>query len=384
MPTRQLYNIRIPSDAQTQASVQGLGHELESLSGLDADAPIIEALGIQGGENSINATYSNERAPVTAQELEELLSASGFEHIPYYTPSDPGGAGDGYIAVEDGSVEAASVHDTRVQSVSGTFTRSGDRGNDRRSLTVEPAEVNRNDFGNQTEALVAIPSAAEKRTWYARENQEREAVVVESTVEAAGGSLDLVDASSVSLSASHELVHDVAYDEEWRTDITLWDTYGYSAPDDPDAGYMPAWGKVYRTGHEYSGVPVVDTGRLRLSLDEANGLSVEEYDPGTDSWSSTSLPTSDWELFDVDVTGISPVKAAAQCVFRNPTTTPSGEYALNLVARRGRSVVHWLTPDSVSDPVPDGLVDYLDPVADPAMLRPNNSLGLIAREEVRR
>jgi len=384
MPTRQLYNLRIPSDGQSDSGLAGLGHDIESLSGLDSDQPVVEALGISSGENSINATYSNPRAPVTSSEMEELLSASGFEHIPYYMPANPGQSGDGYIAVEDGSVQTASAHDTRVQSVSATFTRSGTRGDHRRQLKTNVSEVHRNEYGNEKTALVAIPATAGKRTWFKRKTRDREAVAVESTVEAEGGQLDLVDASAVSMSPRYQLIYDVGYDEEWRTDITLWDDMGYASKDDAGVSYAPAWMKVYRTGHEFEGVPVVDTGRLRLYLDEANGLSVEEYDSGTDSWSSTSLPTSDWELFDVDVTGISPVKVGAQCVFRNPTTTPSGEYALNLVARRGRSVVHWLTPDSVSDPVPDGLQDYLDPVADPAVLRPNNSLGLIAREEVRR
>lgn len=386
MTRKKLYNIDIPSDSQTNATLQGLGHEIESLSGLDTDVPAVETLGTQSGDQSIDASFANQRARVTAAELEELLSANGFDKLPYYTPESPGRQGDGYIAVEGGSVETASVHEDRVQVVSATFTRSGGRGDSRRTLSVNPAEIpdadERNDFGNVDECLVAIPTTAGKRTWFNTETKAREPVVVESSVEAEGGQLDLVDAYAVGLPGKMELVHDAGYDEH-RVGVILWDDREYDDRDGLDGGDL-AWQRCYKTSHEFSGSPVVDTGRLRLSLDTTGGLTAETFDSSTASWTATSLGASDWTLHDVDVTTISPVKVEAQVVFRDPSQSPPGEFALNLIARRGREVAHWLVPASVSEPTPQGLRDRLDPVADEAIVRGQESLGLIDRSEVRR
>jgi hypothetical protein len=379
MPTRQLYNITIPADSQTDAGLQGLGHQIESLAGEQTDAPIIETLGVQSGDQSITASFANQRAQVTAAELEELLSASGFDTLPYYTPSDPGRQGDGWISVEDGSVERASVHEDRVQSISGTFTRSGGRGNYRRSLEVSPQPVPRNDYGNETSALVAIPSAAEKRTWYNRETSAREPVAVVETVTCEGGhDVDLIDAQGVDLSKP-ELVYDAGYSEH-RVDVVLWDTRGFSARNDPEDGELQ-WARCYTTRHEYSGAPVIDTGRLRLRLDEQAGISAETYNPTQDTWNPVGLPDSDWSLRDTDITRVSPVRITAQLEFQHPS---EGAFALNALARRGRETVQFVVPESITAATPAGLRELLDGIAGESVRRPQASLGLISREEVRR
>lgn len=381
MPDKNLYNIRIPSDSQVDAGLDGLGQEIESLSGLDADVPVVELLGVQSGDQSIQASYANQRAQVTAAELEELMSANGFDKLPYYTPSEPGRQGDGYIAIGDGSVETASVHEDRVQVVSGTFTRSGGRASDRRRLRCRPQEVHRNDYGNVKEALVAIPGSARKRTWYQRATQAREPVMVAESVDVEGGQVDLVDAYTVGLSAPFDLVYDQEYAAGHRVDIVLWDTRGYEDRNGLSDGDL-AWQRCYKTSHEYSGAPVVDTGRLRLWLDDVDGLTAESWDAASSAWTQLSLPSSDWQLRDRTITTISPVKIQAQVEFEN---TATGElFALDMVARRGREVVHWLVPSSVDDVTPTGLQSLLDPIADPAVVRGQESLGLIDRGEIRR
>lgn len=376
MPTKQLYNVRIPQDAQTDAGLQGLGHELESLSGPGTDEAIVEALGVQSGEHTISASFAHKHAAKVAAELEELLQAGGYDYIPYYNPETGEGK---YIGVEDGSVQTASVHEDRVQVVEASFTPKGTLGSHRRRIRVRPQTVHRNDFGNDTSALVAIPSAAEKRTWYNRETQSREPVSIVETVSGELGDVDLLDARAVDFANPYELVYKVPYDEEYRVGVVLWDTRGHASRDDLEGDVQ--WWKAYQASHEYSGVPVVDTGRLRLYLDEQAGLSAETYDSSQDTWNQVGLPDSEWSLRDVDITTVSPLRVEAQLEFSHPE---EGLFALNAVAGRGRDSVQLLVPESVEAATPQGLRDRLDEVAAPEAVRAHGSLGLITREEVRR
>ncbi|QRY26355.1 hypothetical protein [Halobacterium sp. BOL4-2] len=313
---------------------------------------------------------------MTATELKELMAANGFDHLPYYQPGTDDASGDGYIAIEEGSVEAASVHDTRVQVVSGKFTRSGTRQSHRRSLHVQPQRVHRNDYGNATGALVSIPSAASKRTWYKRETQERAPVSATETIACEGGDVDLVDAATVDLPAPYELVYDIPYDEEPKHNIILWDDRSVESRHDGDL----AWARAYRTSHEFCGVPIIDTGNIRIHLDETTGITVDQYTDTT--WTTLDLPPTDWHLHDVDITTISPIRIEAHLTFTH--TNSDDSYTLRMLARRGRATTQFTVPSSVSTPTPSGLRDSLAPIADPSVRRPTSHLGLIARKEVRR
>lgn len=386
MSDTYLYRQAIPEQAQTRNTNQ-VRRELSKLAGLEGTATV-EGLGVDPGDYILEGEYRGKYAALMVQELEELFSAGKYDTVPYYA-QDGSLREAGYYALANVDTSPSDPRRDSVQEFDGGLTKEGTRQSHRRRLTVNPLEIpgsgQRNDFGNAEECLVAIPSDADKRTWFETESKAREPVAVAETVQVEGvdGSLDvdLVDAYAVGLPAKFELVYDVDYDLDGQADVVLWDDHDRAKID--DAG-VNSWQWVFDTDHEYRGVPVVDTGRLRLYLDTLGGLAAETWDASTTSWTSVSLPMSDWTLHDVDVTTISPVKVEAQVVFRDPTQSPAGEFALNLIARRGRGVAHWLVPASVSDPTPPGLVDKLDPIADEAIVRGQESLGLIDRSEVRR
>ncbi len=380
MSDTYLYRQAIPEQAQTR-TVSQVRRELSKLAGIEG-ASQVEDLGVSPGDYVIEGQYRGKYAPLMARELEELFSADdAYATVPYFA-KDGSLPGAGYYSLSNVDVGRSDPRHESVQEFDGVLTKEGTRESHRRSITVNSQQVHRNDFGNSTEALVAIPAAAENRFWYDRESRTREEVSVASTASGEGskGDVDLVDAHGVSeLTAPFELVYDVDYDTDGQVDVILWDDYGREKL---DAEGVNSWQWVFSTSHGYSGTPVIDTGRLRVYLDTTGGLQAEEYDSSSESWTGVSLPASDWTLHDCDVVEVAPNRVHVQVEFENASTNEVR--ALNLIARRGRRLVHWLVPNSIEDPTPDGLVDRLQPVADESVLRPQSSLGLIAREELRR
>lgn len=395
MSDQYLYRLGVPEQSQTRTQSQ-LQRQLSRLAGLDG-ASTVEDLGVDPGDRVLEGQYRGRYAGIMAQEMEELFGAD-YGPVPFYAPD--GSPVDGYFELSNINVGRFDPRSGGVHEFDGVLTKEGTRESHRRALRCRPQEVHRNDYGNTKEALVAVPSSASRRVWYQRETQQREPVTVASSVDVEGAdgamSVDLVDAYAVGLSAPFELVYDVDYETSGAVDVVLWDDHDRAKYDEDGVN---SWQWVFSPSHEYAGVPVVDTGRLRLRLDTSGGLTAMEYrtegygakgygtlayGDAVGDWTSMSLPSSDWELWDVDITTITPVKIQAQVVFRDPTQSPPGEYALDLVARRGRDRVHWLVPSSVDDVTPTGLQSLLDPIADPAVVRGQESLGLIDRGETRR
>jgi len=377
MSDTYLYRQAIPEQAQTRTGSQQR-RQLSKLASLDSGSSV-EDLGGDPGEYTLVGQYRGKYAELMAEELEELFGPdNSFEAVAYYA-QDGRLRETGYYALSNMDVGRNDPRRDSVQDFDGRLTREGTRQSHRRSLEVSPQPVHRNDFGNETTALVAIPSVAEKRTWFSRETQAREPVSVVETVACEGSQadVDLVDARGIDL-AKPELVYDVSYEAGGQCDVVLWDDHNRAKVDSEGVN---SWQWVFATSHEYSGTPVIDTGRLRLRLDETSGLTAETYNPTQDTWTSVGLPDSDWQLRDVDITHVSPIRIETQLEFSHPS---EGVFALNALGRRGRSTIQFIVPASIEAATPSGLRDYLDGIAGESVRRPTASLGLIAREEVRR
>jgi len=123
-------------------------------------------------------------------------------------------------------------------------------------------------------------------------------------------------------------------------------------------------------------VLVVETGRLRLRLNEATGLTAERYSAG--SWSTVSLGTSDWQLFDVALRRPGAAQVRARLTFED---TASGElFELAAVLSRGRDDALLYSPSGVQ--VPSGLVTRLTPIAATTVLDLQPERTLIERGEL--
>ncbi|WP_338844103.1 hypothetical protein WHO98_12160 (plasmid) [Halobacterium salinarum] len=378
MSETYLYRQAIPEQAQTDTSSQQR-RQLSKLATIDSGSTVTD-LGGDPNEITLRGQYRGRYADLMAEELDELFGpANSFDVVPYYSSTGRLRAA-GYYALSSMDVGRADPRRASVQTFDGRLTREGTRQSHRRSLHVQPQRVHRTDYGNETRALVSIPSAASKRTWYKRETQERAPVSATETIACEGdqANVDLVDAQTVDLSPPYELVYDVSYEAGGQCDVVLWDDHGRSKIDDTG---VPSWQWVFATSHEFCGVPIIDTGNIRIHLDETTGITVDQYTDTT--WTTLDLPPTDWHLHDVDITTISPIRIEAHLTFTHNDNSDDS-YTLRMLARRGRATTQFTVPSSVSTPTPSGLRDSLAPIADPSVRRPTSQLGLIARKEVRR
>ena len=117
-------------------------------------------------------------------------------------------------------------------------------------------------------------------------------------------------------------------------------------------------------------------------LFRSDDVRADEWDQGAGAWSPISLPASDWQLIEADMVDIGAASVEAQCVFKDAVS--GDEYALDMRLERGREAAQWFIPESVSDPVPSGLEELLDPIADESVFQTGASLGLVSRRELRK
>jgi len=140
---------------------------------------------------------------------------------------------------------------------------------------------------------------------------------------------------------------------------------------------------VSRRQHDFADPIVLDTGVLRLKLDEPAGtISAEEWDATNSSWNAVGLTNnSSWSLFDVDLTSIGMVSAEAQLTFSDGSSL----FALDAILGRGDDAVLFDNPQADDgEPIPQGLLDWLDPIAASTVVATGETKGLVSRQEVRR
>jgi len=141
---------------------------------------------------------------------------------------------------------------------------------------------------------------------------------------------------------------------------------------------------VFAASHNYVGKPIIETGILRLTFDESNqDLTAERWDDGTSSYSSVSLGSSSWELFDLDVISIGFAEVYAQVEFRDTNQSPTAFYRLDLRMQRGLENGLWELPQNEGAPIPNGLRTLLDPIASNRDRDASPTKTVTARREVR-
>lgn len=377
MTDKRLYGLPIPNDAQTSTSGE-TRRNVAAQGSLSDDPSPVEAISLEPGERSLTVQYRARYAELLAESLEQLFDAGSIEEVPYYgvdrqTPQD------GYYTLERSSPSQPDPRIDGVHETQGVLRKAGTRNSHWRSVASTPAQVE-NDFGTDTTAYIGVPATAEKIRWFNRETGGTESGSVVVTRAAEHGDVDIYDADTVSFSTP-VLIYDLAYDQEGRVDPVAYDTNGNDSKTDSDG--VVQWQAVFRSENEFEGDAVFDNGLLRLVFDEpGQSLSAEEWDAGNETWNAVSLGTSDWVLFDLDLTRISPARIEGQVGFEN--TADGSLYSLDMVLARGADAVLWMRPDNEPDPTPSGLVNKLDPIADRSIVDLQDAQTLTARGEVRK
>jgi len=355
----------------------GRASSLTAAGNLSEGEPVVDDIASQPGDYSPSGVYRGRYARKMAQELEELGSSGAISTVALFdqtTGADHPRAG--YYVVESGDTNAERAQSDRLQKWSLTLRRQGTKASHWRA--VQTTESNpRNDFGNDTSsALIGVPAAASKTRWYNEETHETESASVASTVTGEFGDVDRYDTTASSYS-SPTLLFEIDYSEEEDLDLRVWDTREEASKTDADSAVQ--WQKVFDTAHDPTGSLVVDNGLLRLTFDDASqSLGVEEWDTGSSSWTSKSLGTSDWRLFDTDLRRIGQCDVRGRVEFEDPTS--GGFCTLTMSLQRGFTKVRWLEP--TTEPTPSGLQDLLAPIAHAGQYERSPSQTVVARDEV--
>lgn len=376
MTDRELYTLTIPEDSQT--SVQTQAQRNTSARGvLGEDAGSVESLSAAPDQRKLRGQYRGTYAELMATELAELFEASEYGAVSY-TGTSAVTPADGYYTPADLSVRRLDPRDGGVVAFDGRMTRVGTRDSHRRAVETAVVQVE-NAFGNDQTASVGVPAKATDVRWLNDETGQTTLPSPVTTRSAEFGDVTLYDALAPSFD-NPTLVYDLPYDEEGKTDAKVWDDRGASAKHDADD--ITQWQRVFITDHGFVGSPVFDNGLARMTFDRTNGLSAEQWDDANGTWSAVSLGTSDWEFDRVDLTRVGPSRIDARCRFRDATQSPTATYELVFGLVRGYQYPQWTRPENETDPVPTGLVELLDPVANPNDYDAQPVQELVARTEI--
>jgi hypothetical protein len=382
VPKKVLYRTPIPfsSLSRTGSNTQ---RELESLVGLGGTAPTVETVGSQAGRFDLRGAYKLRYAEMLGRELRELLDADALDTLEFYTV-DETPPDQGYYAadrVDGGRVRPQTDLAARFD---GELVREGTRASHRRAVQAGPPDARQvdHDFGSEQTAALAVPAAAERIQWLDGDRTARTTATPDRTVAAEFGDLHLFDLQTAPTGYQTRpyLVYQLPFTAAGDVDTKVWDTYGREKIDDDG---VVAWQRVFKSEHEIRGALVVETGRIRTTLDPAAdpGVTAQRWDADTGSWTGVALESSDWTLADIDLVRPGAAHVRAQLTFRDTASTAL--YPLDAVWHRGYDTVQFAIPESESGPIPSGLIDLLASIAEPSVLSPQSERTLIARSDLR-
>ncbi|WP_435346033.1 hypothetical protein [Haloarchaeobius sp. HRN-SO-5] len=374
--TLQLYTLPLPRGGARGG--QGARATSVAAAGtLSGSTPVVEDVASQPGDLTLEGVYRGTYAAKMARELDELGSSSEINTVALFDQDQSVQASQaGYYVVESVDTNPERALSDRLYRWRLSLRRQGTQASHWRAVQTAESQP-RNDFGNDTTtAYIGIPATASKVRWYDAETGAVESASVATTRNAEYGDVDMYDTLAPSFSAP-TLLFEVPYRDEEDTDLRVWDTRGNTSKTDGN-GYVQ-WAKVFDTTHDPSGSLVVDNGLLRLTFDDANNsLGVEQWDDSGGSWTSVSLGTSDWQLFDTDLRRIGQSDVRGRVEFEDPV---GGSFCtLTMSLQRGFDTVRWLEP--TTEPTPSGLVNLLSPIANTSSYERSPSQTVTAREEV--
>jgi len=383
MATKQLYVLVLPEQNQNNARGQGRRNQ-QSSGTLGGGTASVQPISQEPGTKRIVGGYGNEYAEKMAAEWEELFQSQGIEEIPW-TSKATTSQEDGYYTASDITRTPDVPAERRVQQFDGKITRTGDQSSHYRSIATNVQTVT-NPFGSQTTALLGLHTDAERTRWMEPDAGTVEQATSVSTNTGEHGNIDFYNAQNSNFT-NPILLYELDYATEWKGDVRVFDDYGRSKTDTIDGTDVPlTWQRVFVVDHNYQGNPIVETQKLRLELDKsANSLTASRWDSGSSSYSSVSLGTSDWQLYDYRFVLIGLERVDMVMEFED-TQTAGNYYRLNASFKRGRENVLFHEQDGASS-TPANLQTLLDPIADDSDRDPTGfggdpAAGVMPKDEV--
>jgi len=395
MGTRGLYRISIPETAlQQRSGEQSQSQEVAKLTGIATEGSVTN-VGTNPGEFRVEGQYKGDGAELLAREVSELAGASGINSVAFYD-SDTSVASAGYYSVEQIQNRRFRPQKPEVSSFSIRLTREGTLDSHYRHLETNNRQVT-HDFGSDATEEIAIPNTATDVQWVSGDRTQNtpatatgtrdieppdngssatvSAVALYDPTDAPAG-YDEPDLSGVGVGLAYQL----AYAEAGHADSGVLDTYDRSETDG-DGNFQ--WQQVFESTHEFEGNAVLENRAVRLEVDTTNNsLTAEQWDGGTNSWSSVSLGAAGgWQVSAFDLVEVDPARVYSQFEF---TDTDNGStYRLDCFLHRGWDLLQFAVPQSGSGPIPADLVTYLDPIASPRYTDSRSEAKIISRETLR-
>jgi hypothetical protein len=395
--TAKIYKIPIP-EATTPDERDSLGTQLSEQGVLGSDA-IVEALSSEAADLTLTGRYAFGRyySELVATELEELADSALGAVALYGGDSNRSG----YYQIESAKVEPVHAGGRDIWEWTLTMTNVGTRKSQLQAVETAPSQPDPgHEFGNETSALVGVPSAARqvRAVDSTSDPTERIRPVAVDTVSTEFGDVDRFDATALAIDEP-VLLYDVAPDAQAAVDVHVYDTRGRGAKYiESESGRVRMWQSVFARDHEFTGNVVFSNGLLRVTIDEPTAadatatLEVEQWDAGASEWTTVDLPSyadgdlsTDWQPADVDLTHIGQARVAAQVEFEAVVGANEGDvYSVDVELERGREMLEVWIPESVSEAIPPDLRELLTPIAATSVVDSGVEQGLVAREEVRR
>jgi hypothetical protein len=386
---KNIYNSPL-AEMSTQLERGRLAQKLAKAGQLQRDGAAVESLSSEAADLRLEGQYrwGENYSTMLAMELDEL-SDSSLPALPLYRP-EGSYENAGYYEIESADVEPLHANRRDVWQFSLSLTSVGGRASHFRTVLPNPSQVDHDEqWGNDLTEIVGIPSTVSKVRWF---DADSSTVAAASSVGTCSGQnidideYDLDDGRSalgLADDATPTLIYDVNYHDDARAGVRAYDTRGYDAKF-ANSGYGPRqWQTIHSTRHDIDDPIVISNGCLRLELDEAAGtITAETWDSSTSSWSAVGLTNnSSWSLLDVDLTHVGMVRVDAQLTFSDGSSL----FALDAILGRGADAVLFDNPQADDgEPIPQGLLDWLDPIAASTVVATGETKGLVDRQEVRR
>ncbi len=374
---KYLYFSPLPQTSQPEETTT-TGKQLSTLDAVDLDSTVVQAIGSQAADVSLDGQYryGTKYATKFARELDELAD-SAFTNLPLFGDVDGEDISrPGYYAVEEAVVEPLHPNSHDVWTYDLSLTLEGTRSSHRQAVKTSKDSKD-NDYGSNETTYISIPAKASLVEWWDGNAVTESASPVE-TRASAYGDLEVYDVDAAGVGDYPTLLYRPAeYALERDLHCRLWDTYGRDAKHS-DEGIVH-WVRAFNTGHDPRGELVLENGLLRLTLDDVDEtITAERWDAGSSSWTSVSLGTSSWYPVDVDVRTIAPARLEARILWSDG----SQRYPLDLVLSRGDVDALFARTPNAQSSTPSGLVDLLEPIAQTTIYDAGAEQALAAREEV--
>lgn len=397
MTDRLLHAVYIPANARTETGSE-LQQRLAKTSQAGVGSGIVEAIGLQPGEQLLTGYFAGQLADVQRRELEELFDADGISIVPFATQDSTPDREDGYYVLENANIQNPAPELDSLARFDGRMVRKGTRESHWRVIRTKPQSVNAIDPVDST-PRVGLSAAAKKVRWFNPPQKTVADATPTVTLTGEHGDINIYDASEPSFD-DPELLYTLPYRREYRTDCRVWDTYGKpktltvpTSSDIPAVGGSRVggtrvggsattttvdaqWQRVYSTDHEFRGEMLIETDTLRARIAKPNeDLRIERWNTSGNEYREVSLSGS-WQLADASLTRIGQARIVCQMTFADTDSDRRQDLRASFV--RGLRDIQFVSP---SGSTPTDLVDYLSPVIADSDTIAEPTTGLRKRED---